>query len=216
MLEDCLISNPCSKWSQLNQVPKCHIQLSIQYGDYTAYLGSLFQYSVTFQVKKLFIMFKWNFLYFIFCPFLLVMSLGTTQKSLAPSFLLPWVHLLAHVHQSPAGSPGCSAKLPIRHFQSFCEEKNCTLVQFLLWCLSNRCMGRKGVGADLLCLLWLLVGFPKIMKLPFRHFKENFPHEEWEENGFVPNYQNSDNISALSPFFSFFLFLLSCSFHQSL
>jgi len=54
-------------------------------GDSTTSLGSLFQCSVTLRVKKFLLMFRWNFLCFSLCPLPLVLSLGTTEKSLAPS-----------------------------------------------------------------------------------------------------------------------------------
>jgi len=47
--------------------------------------GSLFQCSVTLRGKKFFLMFRRNFLCFSLCPLPLVLSLGTTEKSLAPS-----------------------------------------------------------------------------------------------------------------------------------
>ena len=53
-------------------------------GDSTASLGSLFQCSVTLRGKKFFLMFSWNFLCFSLCPLPLVLSVGTTEKSLAP------------------------------------------------------------------------------------------------------------------------------------
>jgi len=54
-------------------------------GDSTTSLGSLCQCSVTLRGKKFFLMFRWNFLCFSLCPLPLVLSLGTTEKSLAPS-----------------------------------------------------------------------------------------------------------------------------------
>jgi len=48
-------------------------------------LRSLFQGSVTLRGKKFFHIFSWNFLCFSLCPLPLVLSLGTTGKSLAPS-----------------------------------------------------------------------------------------------------------------------------------
>ena len=54
-------------------------------GDSTTSLGSLRQGSVTLRVKKFFLMFRRNFLCFSSCPLPLVLSLGTTEKSLAPS-----------------------------------------------------------------------------------------------------------------------------------
>jgi len=40
---------------------------------------------VTLRGKKFFLMFRRNFLCFSLCPLSLVLSLGTTEKSLAPS-----------------------------------------------------------------------------------------------------------------------------------
>ena len=54
-------------------------------GDSTTSLGNLLQYSVTLRVKKFFLMFRRNFLSLSLCPLPLVLSLGTTEKSLAPS-----------------------------------------------------------------------------------------------------------------------------------
>jgi len=52
-------------------------------GDSTASLGSLGQGSITLRGKKFFLMFSWNFLCFSLCPVPLVLSLGSTEKSLA-------------------------------------------------------------------------------------------------------------------------------------
>ena len=54
-------------------------------GDSTASLGSLGQGSVTLRGKKFFLGFSWSFLCFSLCPLPLVLLLGTTGKSLAPS-----------------------------------------------------------------------------------------------------------------------------------
>jgi len=54
-------------------------------GDSTASLGSLGQGSVTLRGKKFFLGFSWSFLCLSLCPLPLVLSLGTTGKSLAPS-----------------------------------------------------------------------------------------------------------------------------------
>ena len=54
-------------------------------GDSTTSLDSLFQCSVTLRGKKFFLMFRRNFLCFSLCPLPLVLWLGTTEKSLAPS-----------------------------------------------------------------------------------------------------------------------------------
>ena len=53
--------------------------------DSTTSLGSLFQCSVSLKVKKFFLMYRWNFSCFSLCPLPLVLSLSTTEKSLAPS-----------------------------------------------------------------------------------------------------------------------------------
>ena len=54
-------------------------------GDSTTSLGSLGQGSITLRGKKFFLMFSWSFLCFSLCPLPLVLLLGTTGKSLAPS-----------------------------------------------------------------------------------------------------------------------------------
>ena len=54
-------------------------------GDSTASLGSLFQGSVTLRGQKFLLMFRRNFLCFSLCLLPLVLSLGTTEKCLAPS-----------------------------------------------------------------------------------------------------------------------------------
>jgi len=59
-------------------------------GDSTTSLGNLFQCSITLRVKKFFLMFRRNFLCFGLCPLPLVLSLGTTENSLAPSS--PYTH----------------------------------------------------------------------------------------------------------------------------
>lgn len=56
-------------------------------GDFTISLTSMCQCSVIFTVEKCFLMFRWHLQYFSFCPLLLVLSLVTTKKSLAPSSL---------------------------------------------------------------------------------------------------------------------------------
>ena len=57
-------------------------------GDSTASLGSLCQGSGTLRGKKFFLGFSWSFLCFSLCPLPLVLSLGTTEKSLAPKTFL--------------------------------------------------------------------------------------------------------------------------------
>ena len=54
-------------------------------GDSTTSLGSLFQGFITLRGKKFFLIFRRNFLCLSLCPLPLVVSLDTTEKSLAPS-----------------------------------------------------------------------------------------------------------------------------------
>ena len=56
-------------------------------GDSTTSQGTLCQGSVTPTVRKCFLMFKRNLLCLSLCPLPLVLSLGTAEKSLAPSSL---------------------------------------------------------------------------------------------------------------------------------
>lgn len=53
-------------------------------GSSTTSLGSLFQCSVTYIVRKFFLMFRLNFLCISFCLLPVVLLLGTTKKTLAP------------------------------------------------------------------------------------------------------------------------------------
>jgi len=54
-------------------------------GDSTTSLRSLCQDSFSLRGKKFFLIFSWNFLCLSLCPLPLVLSLGTTGKSLALS-----------------------------------------------------------------------------------------------------------------------------------
>ena len=58
-------------------------------GDSTTSLGNLCQCLITLTGKKCFLMFRGNLLCFCLCPLLLVMSLGTTGRSLALSAMYP-------------------------------------------------------------------------------------------------------------------------------
>ena len=64
------------------------LNISIE-GDSTTSLGSLFLCSVSLTVKMFFHMFVWHFLCSSFRLLLLVLSLHTTEKSLASSTCLP-------------------------------------------------------------------------------------------------------------------------------
>jgi len=72
-------------------VAQDHVQRAFEYspGDSTNSLGNLCQCSVTFMLTKYFLKFRANCLCFSVCPLPLVLSLGTTEKSLAPSCLHP-------------------------------------------------------------------------------------------------------------------------------
>ena len=81
--------------------------------DSTTSLGSLGQGSVTLRVKKFFLMFSWNFLGFSLCPLPLVLSLGTTGKSLAPSsWPPPCRYLVSKVPSQPSLLQAEQAQLP--------------------------------------------------------------------------------------------------------
>ena len=70
-------------------------------GDSTAPLGSLGQGSVTLRGKKFFLLFRRNFPGFSLCPLPLVLLLGTTGKSLAPSSWHPPCRYLEAFLRSP-------------------------------------------------------------------------------------------------------------------
>ena len=82
-----LFHPPCQSsitYSRLHRTLSRQVLNISREGDSTTSLGSLFQFSVTLRGKKFFLMFRWNFLCFSLCPLPLVLSLGTTEKSLAP------------------------------------------------------------------------------------------------------------------------------------
>ena len=107
--------------------------------DSTIPLGSPFQCSVTLRGKKFFLMFSWNFLCFNLCPLPLVLSLGTTGKSLAPSSWPPPCRYLEAFLRSPQ--------------PSLLQAEQAQLPQPLLtghewWCVSCK----EGSAGD--CLTW--------------------------------------------------------------
>jgi len=99
---DHLVKPPC--WSRVTY-SRLHRTLSRQVlniskeGDSTTSLGNLFQCSVTLRGKKFFLMFRGNFLCFSLCPLSLLLLLGTTEKSLAPSSIIftPRCNLIFHL-----------------------------------------------------------------------------------------------------------------------
>ena len=87
-----LVQPPCQSritYSRLHRTLSRRVLNISREGDSTTSLGSLFQCSFTLRVKKFFFMFTWNFLCFNLCPLPLVLLLGTTPESLAPSFWHP-------------------------------------------------------------------------------------------------------------------------------
>ena len=83
--------SPQLKQGQLEQVSQDHVQLNFEYLHRWRYssMGSLFQCLPTFTVKKCFLVFRWNFMFFKLCPLPLVLSVDTTEKILAPSSSFP-------------------------------------------------------------------------------------------------------------------------------
>jgi len=77
-------------------------------GDATISLGNQFQCSITLTIKWFFCMFLWNFQCSSFRPLLLVLSLHTTQKSLASSIIIN----VASLGQSRGGGSPTSAFWP--------------------------------------------------------------------------------------------------------
>lgn len=70
-------------------------------GDPTASLGNPCQCSITLTVKKCFLVFKWNLMCFSSCLVPFVLSLGTTERNLAPSSSFPLIRCLHTLGRSP-------------------------------------------------------------------------------------------------------------------
>ena len=82
-----LVQPPCRSrvtYNRLHRTSSRQVLNISREGDSTTSLGSLFQGSVTLRGKKFFLLFRRNFLCFSLCLLPLVLSLGTTEKSLAP------------------------------------------------------------------------------------------------------------------------------------
>jgi len=98
---DHLIQLSCKSrftYSRLHMITPRQVLNIPREGDSTAPLGSLFQCSITLRMKKFFLVFRWNFLCFSLCPLPFALSLGTTEKSLAPfSWHPPLRHLWAFI-----------------------------------------------------------------------------------------------------------------------
>jgi len=82
-----LVQPPCQSrvtYSRLHRTASRRVLNISREGDSTTSLGSLFQCSITLRGKKFFLMFRRSLFCFSLCPLRLVLSLGTTEKSLAP------------------------------------------------------------------------------------------------------------------------------------
>ena len=83
-----LVQPPCQRrvtQSRLHRNSSRQVLNISTEGESTTPLDSLFQCSISLRAKKFFPVFRYNFLCFSLCPLPLVLSLGTTEKSLAPS-----------------------------------------------------------------------------------------------------------------------------------
>lgn len=99
---DCLVQPPYSKQGHLEQVVQNCVQSGFAcFQDSAAGPGNLFKCSIILTVKKLFLVFKLNFLNCGLCPFPLVLSLSITDKSLALSSLLPPIRYLCILIRPP-------------------------------------------------------------------------------------------------------------------
>jgi len=92
-----LVQTCCSSRDALRQLPRTMsrwlLDISMD-GDSATSLGDFCQPSVTLTVKKGFLMLRGNLLCFSLCQMTLVLSLGTTEKSLALSSVhLPFRYL---------------------------------------------------------------------------------------------------------------------------
>ena len=101
---DHLVQPPCQSrvtYSRLHRTLSRQVLNISREEESTPSLGSLFQCSVTLRGKKFFLMFRRNFLCFSLCSLPLVLSLGTTEKSLAPSsWHPPFRYLEAFIRSS--------------------------------------------------------------------------------------------------------------------
>ena len=83
-----LVPPPCSSRATQSGFPRTvpgQLSNISMEGDSMTSLGNLCLCSVTLTVKKYFLMFRVNLLGFSLCPLPLVLSLGTAERSLAPS-----------------------------------------------------------------------------------------------------------------------------------
>lgn len=81
-------STPCSKQGQLQQLAQDCVQVGFEY---LQGWSNLLQCVITLTVKKFFLIFKWNFLYFILCPLPLVFHWAPHRRVC--------LHLLYFPHQ---------------------------------------------------------------------------------------------------------------------
>lgn len=99
--ESHLVQPPQLKQDHLKQAAQDHVQMNISNtGDSATCLGNLCQCLVSLTIKKCFLTFAWNVLCFSLCLLPLVLSLGTTEKSLTPS-LYP-LQIFIHIDEIPS------------------------------------------------------------------------------------------------------------------
>ena len=153
-------------------------------GDSTTSLGNLLQCSTIPTVKKFGLTFKWHLLYFSLCPWPLVLSRDTTEKSLALSPLLLPISWQTLVDTPKLSLPQAELSffshprlvwqmhLPSNHlndpWKSFPGEANWPIfLCFLLLALLK--------GRNVICFLLVLRNLPQ----SHRSFKGNW---EWSHN----------------------------------
>ena len=112
-----LVQPWCSSRATWNWLPRTMSRRLLNFskdGDTTASPGNLCQCSVTLSVTKCFLMFRGNLPCFSLCPLPLVLSLGTTEQSLAPSSLHPPCRYWCTLMRSPwaFSSPGWTVPAP--------------------------------------------------------------------------------------------------------
>ena len=91
-------------------------------GDSTTSFGNLLQCLVTLTVKKSFLTFRWNLLYFILCPLPLVLSLSTPEKSLSVVFSASLLVFTGISRMSP--EPSLLQDEDSQLFQSFSHSRD--------------------------------------------------------------------------------------------
>uniref|UniRef100_A0A8C3JB82 Symplekin n=1 Tax=Calidris pygmaea TaxID=425635 RepID=A0A8C3JB82_9CHAR len=122
----------------------------LQIWDSTPSLGSLCQGSVTLTPKKFFLRLEWNFPWSSLCPLPLVLSLGTTEKSPAPSSFNPPFRSLSAFRRSPLSLLLSRLKSPSSLSLSSSGRCSNPLIIFdaLRWTLSSSSLSLLNWGAQ--------------------------------------------------------------------